>query len=234
MKYLGMILAALWLSLAAPLAAENRLVVVELYTSQGCSSCPPADALLHKLAARDDVLPLALHVDYWDYIGWKDAFAHPAHAERQKGYAHAGGRTMIYTPQMVIMGQEDVVGAKGMELAELIARHHQARPLAAVTARRGEGGQARIRLEPLTGDLPGPFDVHLVRYDPLRHARITRGENAGRDLDYANVVAGWAVLGQWDGRAPAELTAPLDGQLPAAVLVQHPDHGAILVAARVE
>ena len=111
----------------SPVFADDRHpVVVELFTSQGCSSCPPADAVLHDLASRDDVLPLALHVDYWDYIGWKDQFAKPSHTNRQKAYAHVGGRNMIYTPQMVVQGQEDVVGVKAMKLAELIEKHRNA------------------------------------------------------------------------------------------------------------
>ncbi|MEL6315991.1 MAG: DUF1223 domain-containing protein, partial [Pseudomonadota bacterium] len=107
---------------AAPAAADTP-VVVELFTSQGCSSCPPADALLHELAKRDDVIALALHVDYWDYIGWKDEFAHPDYAKRQRGYAIEAGRRSVYTPQMIINGVTDIVGARPMELSKAIAEH---------------------------------------------------------------------------------------------------------------
>lgn len=231
------ILAAIWMALAAPLAAETagqtNPVVVELYTSQGCSSCPPADKLLRQLAGRTDVLALALHVDYWDYIGWKDEYANPAHTVRQKGYAHAAGRNMIYTPQMIVMGQEDVVGAHAMELADLIVRHQRAAPKVQVAVRR-TGNRVVIGIRPLAGPLDGPLDVHLVRFTPLHHAEITRGENAGRNLEYANVVDGWAVLGQWDGQGGTEIPVTLEGDRPAAVLVQRPGYGPILAAARLQ
>ena len=98
------ILTAAFLGLTAgvalPVAAEQRPVVVELYTSQGCSSCPPADVMFNELAERDDVIVIALHVDYWDYIGWKDEFGDPAHADRQRAYANTAGRRSIYTPEM--------------------------------------------------------------------------------------------------------------------------------------
>ncbi|MCA0872372.1 DUF1223 domain-containing protein [Seohaeicola saemankumensis] len=226
---------ALLLAMApGALSAQNRSpVVVELFTSQGCSSCPPADALMHELATRDDVLPLALHVDYWDYIGWKDEFATPAHSARQKGYAHAGGRTMVYTPQMIVMGREDVVGAKTMKLADLIMKYHQQTPVVAASAARSDG-EIAIEIEPLDSRLSGAFDVHLVRYTPLRHVDIKRGENAGRSLDYANVVDGWQVVATWDGRAPLRLDLPLAGDRPAAVLVQQTGHGPIVAAARAD
>src|SRR6056297_2439763 len=100
--------------------ATSGPVVVELFTSQGCSSCPPADALLHDLAERGDVLALSLHVDYWDYIGWKDQFAQPAFTLRQKAYAVSGDRKMIYTPQMIVAGHVDVVGHKAMKVVRAI------------------------------------------------------------------------------------------------------------------
>ena len=95
-------------------------VVVELYTSQGCSSCPSADRVLEKLSSRDDILPLSLHVDYWDYIGWADTFANPAFTERQKVYARNMGERMIYTPQMVINGGAHVVGNRPMDVADAL------------------------------------------------------------------------------------------------------------------
>ena len=233
---LGPILAAFCIAISpVPAPAQGGPVVVELFTSQGCSSCPPADALLSELTGRPDVLPLALHVDYWDYIGWKDEFAMPGHAQRQKGYAQAAGRKMVYTPQMIVMGQEDVVGAKAMKLADLIARHKARAPLVTLKATRG-GDRLTVALELPEGAAPppgGPFDIHLVRYTPERHARITRGENAGRALDYSNIVDGWTVLGQWDGRTPGRFSTEIRGPRPAAVLVQASGHGPILGAARV-
>jgi len=223
--------------LAAPVGAQEPLVVVELFTSQGCSSCPPADALMHKLAARDDVLPLALHVDYWDYIGWKDEYADPAHARRQKGYARRAGRNMVYTPQMIINGQQDIVGTDAMALADLIAGHRDAPQSVSLTATR-TGRDVVIRVAPLAGVVidpqTGPFDLVVVRYALLRHANITRGENAGQMLDYANVVEAWITLGQWDGQAAVEVGFTLDSDSPAAVVVQHHDLGPIVAAVRVD
>ncbi len=181
------------------------------------------------------MIGLALHVDYWDYIGWKDEYGDPAHTRRQKGYAHVAGRKMVYTPQMVVNGQDEVVGAHAMELAELIDRHKDAPTAVAVTAAR-QGGSVVVEVKAIGDDVGagGPYDVHLVRYTPMRRAHITRGELSGRDLDYANVVDGWTVLGQWDGHTPAELRADIDGDRPAVVLIQMPGYGAILAAARAE
>lgn len=233
MKFLTAAVTLFCLSLGIPVQAQNSPVVVELFTSQGCSSCPPADALIHKLANRQDVIALALHVDYWDYIGWKDEYGDPAHTERQKGYARATGRKTVYTPQMVINGQEDVVGAHAMELADLITRHRDAPQIVQIQVRRA-GDALTIQLTPTGEAVDGVLDVHLVRFTPLRRAHITRGELAGRDLDYANIVDGWTVLGQWDGRDPTEMQAPVDGERPVVVLVQRPGYGAILAAARVD
>lgn len=230
-----MILSVLlcWSLWPASLAAQERPVVVELFTSQGCSSCPPAEALMPKLAARDDVIPLALHVDYWDYIGWKDEFADPAYSRRQKAYAHAGGRHMVYTPQMIVNGVEDVVGAHAMELAELIAAH-AARPSPVSLTLERDDGVLRIHADPVAGAAGGPYDIHLVRYTPRRESHITRGENAGRDLVHVNVVDGWSVLERWDGRGPLDVTAQLTDDRPAVVLVQQPGPGPIVAAARID
>ncbi len=230
-------LLAVWMFF--PFAAQSQTqpqqgpVVVELYTSQGCSSCPPADAILRRLSARSDVLPLALHVDYWDYIGWKDKFADPAHAKRQKGYAHAGGRRMIYTPQMIIMGQEDVVGADAMQVSDLIAAHQQVPQTVTIRARRDDDA-IRIWLGLVEDPVSGPLIVQLVHYAPLRHVEITRGELAGHQLDYANVVDSWQVVGQWNGQENSEFSARPNSDLPGAVLVQRADHGPIIAAARVD
>jgi len=227
------IFATLWIGMSSAAYAQSRPVVVELFTSQGCSSCPPADALLHRLADRDDVLPLALHVDYWDYIGWKDQFAKPEHTLRQKGYAHAGGRSMIYTPQMVIMGQDDVVGADAMELAEVIAKHQRSAPQVQVEAMR-EGEILTLRLQALVELSPERLVVQLVRFAPVKPMVITRGELAGSQFEYANVVEDWLQVDTWDGQSDLTLTVPMVGTGPAAVLVQQGLFGAILAAVRVE
>lgn len=213
--------------------AESDPVVVELFTSQGCSSCPPADRIMHELAQREDVIGLALHVDYWDYIGWKDEYAKPDHTLRQRGYAREGGRTMIYTPQMVINGQQDVVGAKAGELNRLIDAHLTAAPEAEVSATR-TGDDLVVDVTPIELPAGETYEIRVVQYAPLRHASIRRGELAGHDLDYANVVEESQIAGLWDGGAPQEFKASVTGDLPAVVLVQREGYGPIVAAARVK
>ncbi len=222
--------AGFWISLAGAAAAQSeRPVVIELFTSQGCSSCPPADALLAKLAQREDVIALALHVDYWDYIGWKDKFASPAFTARQKGYASANGRSRIYTPQMIVNGEHDVVGNRAMDVAEIIEKHRGSVTPVTLSARR-MGDMVVIEVSTLRP--VGASDIHVVQYEPEKSVDIGRGENAGRTIDYANVVSNWAVLGQWDGSSETELSADVDGPDQVAVLVQSGTTGPIMAAAR--
>ncbi|UWQ92901.1 DUF1223 domain-containing protein [Aliisedimentitalea scapharcae] len=232
MKALRAACVALGLLLPGIAAAQSSPVVVELYTSQGCSSCPPADALLHQLAAREDVLPLALHVDYWDYIGWKDQFADPSHAKRQKAYAHVAGRKMIYTPQMIVMGQEDVVGVDTMKLADLITQHRANLVPVFLTAQR----TGNTVVLDLVSDLSGPQDlvVQLVRYAPVRDISITRGELAGKTMSYANVVADWQILGSWDGFSTTQMSFDVTGEDKAAIVVQQAGLGAVMAAVRID
>ncbi len=233
MKIAAFALAAFTaLTLAAPLVAQDNPVVVELYTSQGCSSCPPADAILHELADRDDVIALALHVDYWDYIGWKDPFGNPAHAERQRAYAAAGGRRSVYTPEMVVQGQTDIVGAKAMALAEAISKHAQQTPRVAIEIKRS-GENLDIAAQKL-GNVSGPMTVHMLRYIPRHVTEIKRGENAGKTIENANVVEGWQVLGKWDGDTPLSMAAVVTGDKPVVVIIQAQGAGAILAAARIK
>jgi len=208
---------------ASPAQAEQRKVVVELFTSQGCSSCPPADALLAELAKRDDVVALALHVDYWDYIGWKDSFGDPRNTARQKAYAAARGENMVYTPQMVVNGQHAIVGTKAMKLTDLIAKHKTAARGVDLQARR-DGDELRIRAN---GALKTPVQVNVVRYIPQQDVDVRKGENAGRTLGYSNIVTEWLVVGDWDGVAPLSVSVPIKGDQPAVVLLQQIGHGRI-------
>lgn len=225
---------ALWIGIASESRAQSP-VVVELFTAQGCSSCPPADEILHELAGREDVIALALHVDYWDYIGWQDSFADPAHAERQRGYATVAARRSIYTPQMIVNGTSDVVGAKPMQLAKAIAAHAASPALIEMQIARVPAADA-IMIEARAGlgvDLAAPLSVYLVQYTPLREAEITRGENAGNTFQYAHVVESWQSLGTWNGRAPLNMRAALsDAAQPVVVLIQEGAHGPIRAAAR--
>ncbi len=218
-------------ALASPSLAADRPVVVEMFTSQGCSACPSADAFLGELAARDDIIALALHVDYWDYIGWKDSFARPEFTDRQRGYAHERGSDMVYTPQMVIDGTDAVIGNRRADVTELVARHAEASHRVALSARR-LGDRLEIRAEALPGT-SGTATVELVRFRPHASIRVTRGENAGRTLVHTNVVTALDALTQWDMSAPLALSVPIDGDLPAVVLVQRGQYGPIEAAARV-
>lgn len=130
-------------------AATQRVVLLELYTSQGCASCPPADDFMHALAQREDVIALALHVDYWDYIGWVDTLADPEHAERQKRYARRHGQSTIYTPQMVINGQEFIEGFRTAEVDAAIAMQRARTPEVEIALQRTVGGALEITATPL-------------------------------------------------------------------------------------
>jgi hypothetical protein len=217
------------LAMAAPaLRADPAPVVVELFTSQGCSSCPPADAMLLDLAEREDVIALALHVDYWDYIGWEDVFADPAHTQRQKAYAYAANRTTVYTPQMVIAGETHVEGARAMAVADAIRAHAGAdHGITLQLDRSGDDLRIALRHE---GAGMGPARVHLVRYTPREVVEIHRGENAGRRLTYGNIVTDWQVLAEWSGRCDLDLRAPVPGEDRVVVLVQRVGPGTILAA----
>lgn len=215
---------------ATPAEADDHPVVIELFTSQGCSSCPPADALLRELADRDDVIALALHVDYWDYIGWKDSFAQPAFTQRQKQYARAAGHRTIFTPQMIVGGADHVVGSKPMKLAELIQTHSDVPEAVEITLER-QGQEVVIWAEAVAA-VPREMLVQLVRYRPSAEVDITRGENAGHTFTYANIVTEWHALARWDGREPLRMTVAAPGDAPVVALVQTAGHGAILGSAR--
>jgi hypothetical protein len=225
--------AACGLLLAAAASVEAEpVVVVELYTSQGCSSCPPADEFLAMMASDPRILPLALHVDYWDYIGWEDKFAQAKFSDRQRSYARAVGSRTIYTPQLIIGGADRIEGFAPEETADRLRAHMDARVPVVLTVTR-EGDRLVIRAEadpPLTE----PVRVQLVRYRPEETVVIERGENAGKTITYRNIVTSWERLEDWSGQAPLELTAPFAGDEPGAVIVQTEGPAAILAAARVE
>ena len=223
-------IAAAWMAVAGPVWADDHPVVVELFTSQGCSSCPPADEFLSTLAGRDDVIALALHVDYWDYIGWKDVFADPSFTTRQKAYAISAGRRSVYTPQMIVGGREHVVGNHPVDVTELIRKHAtQAQPVTLTLNRTGD--QLRITAQ-TDQPLPDPVLVQLVRYRPSARVEIHKGENAGRTMEYSNIVTEWHILAEWDTRQVFETGGPIPGDLPVVVIVQKKGPGEVLAAAR--
>ena len=229
MRYFSLTLALIGAVLAAPVVAQQNKVVVELFTSQGCSSCPPADAILHELAARDDVIALAMHVDYWDYLGWKDIFGRAENTVRQNGYAAAANATTIYTPQMIIGGQDHVIGSKAMEVMDRInARKSGQSPIGLNVTRAN--GQLQIEATSAQGRL-GNLIVQVVRYRPQAVVAVKRGENAGKSLKYSNIVTSWQAIGRWNGSSPLALNAPISGADPVVVIVQRDSYGPILAAA---
>ncbi len=230
MRHFAAITFALLLTAAGHARAQgdDNTVVVELFTSQGCASCPPADRLLGEMAMMDHVIPLALHVDYWDYIGWKDQFATPAFSERQRAYARAAGKRMVYTPQMIIGGRDSVVGTQFGKLSRLI-QSHSARPRSVDLSVSRQGQTLTINARALTA-MPRDMVVQLVRYRKTATVDILRGENAGKTLTYYNIVNSWNVLRQWDGQAPLQVTTTLEGEQPFAVLIQQAGYGPILAA----
>ncbi len=223
-------LTGIWMAAASVVMAGDNPVVVELYTSQGCSSCPPADEILHKLAKRDDVIPLALHVDYWDYIGWKDSFADPAYTKRQHAYARALGERSVYTPQMIIAGSDHVIGAKAMDVTDKI-RIYGAQPTGVSVQMVRSGDNVIIKG---TAQSRQKMVVHLVRYSPSNRVAIRRGENAGRTLDYTNVVTEWKTVAKWDGRDALSLTQKASGSEPVVVIIQREGLGPVMAAAQLK
>lgn len=228
MTRLGSLLFAGWITLAgAAQAAET--VVVELFTSQGCSSCPPADRILGELAQEENVIALGFHVDYWDYLGWKDEFASAEHTERQRAYARAMGERSVYTPQMVIGGIEHVVGSHGMKVAKLVQKHSERRMPVTLQLERN-GGTVSVRAT-TSGSIPAVV-VQLATYSPKETVDVRRGENGGRKLTYHNVVRQIAPIGTWDGQGAFNTTVNVGANAPVVVLVQARKGGAILGASR--
>lgn len=225
----GMI-CAMALGVAATPALADDPVVVELFTSQGCSACPPADELLAQLAERDDVIALALHVDYWDYIGWADTFANPAFSQRQQSYGRAAGSTVVYTPQMVIGGVDHVIGNRTMEVADAIAAHRAIANPVSVEALASAGGW--IVTAAWVGDGQAPaMVVQVVTVSPMEAVEITRGENAGLSTEYHNIVRSWQVVAEWSGATEFEAQVMPSNEMPHVVIFQSDGFGAILGAA---
>lgn len=227
-------LAILVLGFAIPTCClAKRQVVVELYTSQGCSSCPSADTLVDRLSERPDILALSLPVTYWDMLGWKDTLATEANTRRQKAYATAMGRGGVYTPQIIVDGVSDVVGSREPQIE------------AAIGARRTDMREVPVTLSLL----PNALHISIGTYSEkpgeeatvwllhvLNHAsvRVGAGENKGRNLEYRNVVRDVRAVALWKGQA-LSLDIPrtdqsLSGNDSFAVLLQAGAYGRIIGA----
>jgi hypothetical protein len=203
-------------------------VVVELFTSQGCSSCPPANANLAAIADRPDVLALSFGVTYWDYLGWKDSFARPEFTQRQYAYVQSLHNATAYTPQMVVNGDMDLIGNSAAELDRFIGAARQSASAAGPEVMLSDG-KVTVGAAIAPAD---PADVWLVRYDPnVVQVPVARGENGGRTLPHKNVVHSLLRLGAWSGDAVSFDLPAADG-LKTAVLVQSAFTGPILAAAK--
>ena len=218
--------------------AEERAIVVELFTSQGCSSCPAADRLLGQMAQNPGIVALSLPVDYWDYLGWKDTLANPRHTARQRGYARGRGDRDVYTPQAVINGTLQTLGSDKPAI-EAAIRATQADPATPAVAVKVSVSRGEIDVAVPASPRPVPeAEVWLCELARAVPVEIGHGENSGRTIVYHNVVRRWVRLGTWDGahhsfQFPTEKLAH-DGTDAIAVLVQkgsieHP--GPILGAA---
>jgi hypothetical protein len=201
--------------------------VIELFQSQGCSSCPAANANVNALSERPDVLALSFAVTYWDRLGWKDTFGKSEFTDRQWRYARAMGWDGVYTPQVVVNGRLAGVGADSGEIEGLMRRADRGAAGPAVTI---SGGVAEIGAAPAP---PQEADVWLVRYEPRTlEVQVRRGENAGKTLPHRNIVRELVRLGGWGGRAERFNIPADDSSLGAAILVQTANAGPILAAAK--
>jgi hypothetical protein len=212
---------------AGPALAESP-VVVELFTSQGCSSCPPANANLATISDRPDVLALSFGVTYWDYLGWKDSFAKAEFTNRQYAYVQALHRATAYTPQMVVNGSSELIGNV---LGELDRKIQAARRDASASAPSVTLAGSAVTIG-AASPLEDAADVWLVRYDPNTvQVPVARGENGGRTLPHKNVVRELTRLGSWNGEETRFDLPPAADGLKTAILVQSAYTGPILAAA---
>ena len=207
-------------------------VVLELFTSQGCSSCPPADAELGKLAGRADIVALSYHVDYWDYIGWKDPYGFKEATERQYGYGRSLGLNMVYTPQMVIDGSQDVVGSDEAAIVRGIAASTIRKKLKLSILKDAKGA---YKVAIPAGEVSaGGASVYIALYDRAHRTEVKRGENEGNLLTEFNIVREWRKIGEWKGAAE-EIALNLEPDSSdydaCAVIVQDGDHGPVRGAA---
>ncbi len=215
------------LSAILPVQAGERPIVVELFTSEGCSSCPPADALLVELADRRDVLTLSFHVDYWDRLGWKDPSSSPEATARQERYARLLNIDAVYTPQIVVDGRREAVGSdRGAVERALDATSRE--PSVVPVTLSFKNGQARITLG--QGGVTASASVVLIGFDRRRVDTVKRGENSGRTLTHVDVVRGIEEVGRFTGSASQIVSTPPWQSDRLAAIVQAPD-GRILGAA---
>jgi len=230
-------LIALALVLAVPGAASRAEptmpVVIEMFTSQGCNSCPPADLLLQDWAKERSVIVLSLHVDYWDYLGWRDTFGKRGHTDRQQAYARSTGSRQVYTPQAVVDGQYPVVGSNRAAVEAAIHNAKRDMHLALNAERDAAGRPKRLNIpgfRPWTGEAT----IWLCLYDKQHDVAVQLGENSGKTLTYVNVARAWQDMGRWTGDPlSVDLATRLDGfdwEAKGAVILVQSSRGPIIGA----
>lgn len=232
-RFSGPLLALAVLVSPAALAGQTPKAVFELYTSQGCSSCPPADARLAELSRDPDFVALTLHVDYWDYLGWKDTLAEPGFSERQRAYAHGRGDRGVYTPQIVINGEFACAGSDDADFNRAHQTAAGAKPTLPVPIAVTRDGPM-ISVE-ITDDIAGSGELWLLSVQSSVTVSIERGENKGREATYVNVVRDIAPIGAWSGgRARFETRATDLGDSFVVLLHENDGNspGAIIGAAK--
>lgn len=219
---------------ASPAAAGEDIVVIELFTSQGCVACPPADKVMLKLANEKGIVALSWPVDYWDYLGWKDTFATAANTARQANYNSAMGKNGVYTPQMVLNGRVQAVGSREGEIRALIEKLKAESQLQLEVTLDGDRKNLVIDVD--AGTVGAETSIWLIMYDAEQVVDIQYGDNRGRSLRYANIVRDSQFLGPWTG---TRIRIPIDMERVArvgadciAVLVQEGKAGPILGAAK--
>jgi hypothetical protein len=201
--FIGASLASL-----SPLSAGEPRAVIELFTSQGCSSCPPADKLLAELAQDSSLITMSLPVDYWDYLGWKDTLALHGHSDRERAYAAARGDREVYTPQVVVNGIVHVLGSDKTAIENAIAQtRRSAAPLTLPVTMKVADGKVTVNVPAGEGGQRSA-EVWLCPITAKAQVKIGRGENGGRELTYSNVVRRWVKLGEWNG-APKTFSLPV-------------------------
>jgi len=227
---------AVCLPLMSASAGENqsRATVLELFTSQGCSSCPAADRLFGKYASRDDIIALSFHVDYWDYIGWKDTFATKITTERQRGYGRSLSQRHLYTPEIVVDGRKHTVGSNGADIDQTIGNVRKApRPIVSVGLKVEDG----VLVTMLSSKKHHAAEIWLFEIDRKNDVSISRGENSGHVLSYHHVVRDIQSLGKWEGGEQSfssDLKSAREaGRDGVVVVVQEYGQGAVLGAAQV-
>ena len=233
---LSTVVVVVGLIAGGPASAAEPKAVVELFTSQGCYSCPPADAFLGELTQRDDVIALTLPVDYWDYLGWKDTFASPAHSKRQYGYARRRGDRQVYTPQMVLNGKRHEVGSHRQAVLRAIKQENQAtRSTWVPVTLKSDDGSIMVSAGDFAGAGEAPdATIWLLLSTKKETVDIRRGENRGKKLNYYNVVHQMVPIGAWRGDA-IEVELPksdlMEGYDGCTAILQVDGGGEILGAA---